>query len=523
MTNQSIKKLILPILFVITILVYGSFAEISGAQNAQIADTLTSHGTVTYNPTGLQIIIDSPQNRYYTAPTVSIKLKSKSAESILWNIYNGTHWLYASNRIYDSETEMTLGNGEYRLHVWASKGANQIERTVIFGVNLRNTGAVYATGGSNAEIQSAVNSASEGYAVYLPVGTYVFDSASPLTTVNIPSGISIYGAPALRNSTGQVQEWNTVLTVPWGVPDGNVLFVYGGTSSQLTRFTGIKLLGYREFNSSSVVNRIDGVRIASTAGNSEFRIDHNYLRNLCGYGITVWAGKGVVDHNVMVNYPFYVTETSWDANTVFYGLNIANNRNWDNNTADYLGKYGSRTIFVEDNYFSGWRHSVDGCTGAHIVSRYNVFNTGEGDNDAHDGFSGANTQMGCRVLEIYHNTFNSPLQNDADLTSGVTFRSGGGVVFGNTVTNYGQGIDDNYDRKAFVIFMQLTPDTYPIQQVKDVWIWNNTLVNSDLYDTLFDQTANPVTLNEHFFLRAPSITQDGFIYTPYPYPHPLVD
>ncbi|MFH0929509.1 MAG: PA14 domain-containing protein, partial [Candidatus Aenigmatarchaeota archaeon] len=471
----------------------------------------------TSSPTATTISIAGPTNKYYT--TSSIPLQISSDGTVNWNIYDGVNWLYSSNKAYAPGMTMNLENGEYELHVYG-KG---IEKTVVFGVNTRNIGALYATGGSNTAIQAAVNNAKDGYAVYLPAGTYVFDSAPPLGKVNVPAGVSIYGAPALRDTTGHVTAWSTTLTWSHTAGNGSLWFEYSGSSSYLTRFTGIKMVGEREAKPSTP-DMTSGIQI--TSGTAEYRFDHVNMRNLAGFGITVWGhNRGVIDHCEFTNYPAYlnIVPKGWDGLTAWYALNIASRTGvWDD-VSDLAGQYTIKTWVVEDNYFVNWFSPVTISAAAHAVVRYNTMINGM----LHNHQTGP-SPVGGQFMEVYNNiiTIDRSLSNSV-IDIGIQDCCGGMIIFNNINNGYGvPNNDPSTDYNGFIQLRQYNPDSNPQYQVHDVWIYDNTLVPStaDLFDVHYPEIgSNPITLNVDYFLRAPTLGQDGFTYTPYPYPHPLVD
>ena len=62
-------------------------------------------------------------------------------------------------------------------------------------------------------------------------------------------------------------------------------------------------------------------------------------------------------------------------------------------------------------------------------------------------------------------------------------------------------------------------DGTPLRPMNDLWIWGNTFEN---VATPFHNADGYYVENVNYFLRAPNQAQDGFTYTPYIYPHPLV-
>ena len=461
--------------------------------------------------------IDSPQPRYYTESAVPIELTSESAELITWNIYTGTHLLYTSPKTYTSSTRVSLGNGEYELQVWVG---GQLIKKVVFGVNLRNSGAVYASGGSNAEIQTAINSATEGYAVYLPAGMFAFDSSAPWTQVNVPAGISIYGAPALRDADGQVVDstWATVLTMPYDAADYSRFFEYTGSSSIVTRITGLKLVGYREIDPANIKSTYEALHIS---GGAEYRIDHCYFRNVPGSGtINIFGAKGVLDHCILIVDPYTIIGMDWEDDTSHYGIVFCGITSWLP-LSDVVGKYNNRDWYVEDNYFSGYSVVCQTNNAGHYVFRYNTVLNGLKDVSLHSNVA---TGYGGRCQEVYGNTFtNKPLGTKQQVAVGAN--CGTMICTGNTFNGYGYPPGDDWEQA--VQLRQANLDIHAWSQIQDCYIWGNTALPSgaDMIEIKYGIVGanNPIVLNVDYFLRAPTVALDGWTYVPYTYPHPLVD
>ena len=368
---------------------------------------------------------------------------------------------------------------------------------------------IVASSGSARDIQDALNiAAAQGITkVVIPAGTFDFATGS-WQTVNIPSGVSLFGAPTQRDPNGQVVEWRTVLRMPFEAPEGSIWFNIRGSG---VRVSDIQIVGYREIDSGST-RQYRGFDIRNSPN---FRVDHCYLRNICGEGILTESSNGVVDHSRFVNNPFYVT-AAYSTCTVRYG--VAPNGDsvtWEQNIANVLGHYTPYSTYIEDCYFEGWRHSVASTRGAHYVFRYNtVRKVSYGSVDAHGRESTTQTYRGTRCIEVYNNDFGDlgPLVGTAQM--GVQIRGGGGAIFNNVADGYGT-YTSPADYTAFVCMLQYTQASFPDELVKDVWIWDNTLTpeGADLYD--FGGSPTP-----EYFLRAPDQTLDGFEYTPYQYPHP---
>lgn len=379
--------------------------------------------------------------------------------------------------------------------------------------------SVLAESGSATDIESAIDYAvNHGITnVHIPAGIYDFvPVGQSWRVVRIPDGISLFGEPTVRDANGQVISWGTILRMPFEAPESSYFFYVYGTTG--TRISDIEFMGYREINENSGAH-YSAIKVTNS---QDFRFDHLYILNIAGTSIMTSNSNGVIDHCKFVNNKnVYVTALYHDC-TVFYGVGVSGDgQTWETNIKDVLGHYTSRTVFIEDNYFEGWRHCVSSNQRAHYVFRYNTErDNGYGSIDGH-GREGSGSGEGTRAIECYGNDFAEPTWGDM----GVQLRGGGGVFFDNIVTGYGLTGTSISQYNAFVCMIQYTPDSYPDQQIKDVWIWDNTLTpsNADLWDAAWggiSQTA--IEENEEFFLHAPNQSVNGFTYTPYTYPHPLV-
>ena len=376
-------------------------------------------------------------------------------------------------------------------------------------VIIRSTGrvstqvTVTANSGSAEDIQAAVDqvAAMGGGNVYIPEGTFNFiEIGDPWQTVNIPAGVNVFGAPTDRDSDGQVITWKTVLVMPFEAPDRSVWFRINGNGdpNKPSRFSDIKLVGYREFDSTSttICWPIDVNDVI------DFRIDHCYFRYTTG-GISIDSVdngdcSGVIDHNKLINE--IGVPAPYDQRTVDYGVAVTpgfGTTRWEP-IDQVVGKYTRYTVFIEDNYFQGWRHCVSSGYGAHYVFRHNIiqYDFGYGSIDAH----GTYTDVGTRAFEIYSNQMLDSVSSTGveGTGSGIWIRGGGGVIFNNTVRGY-------YD------FIRLANEgdvekCWP----HDLYIWGN-----DLEPGIgFLGTNGPVENVDYFLYEKPG-------YQPYPYPHPL--
>lgn len=409
------------------------------------------------------------------------------------------------------------------------------------GVIATDLPTITAASGYWQDIQAAVNwvVAHGGIGnVYIPEGTWNFvnvNESMPYNTakVTIPAGVNIFGEPTERtsglsydgigqNPNDQVVEWKTVLVMPWDAAGGREgyrtwFFRVRGTGdpTETTRISNIKFVGYREFDITceswhgaiEIYNAVD------------WRVDHCWFQHCTGGAVYVTSpsgGKlrGVVDHCRLINTYGYV-EWGYEECSACYGIHLkqSGTQEWEDDITKVLGHYNDNTVFIEDCYFSRWRHCVCSLDNGHWVFRHNTieYDSIVGSLDLH----GTYNYVGSRASEIYNNLIIDPVMNkhpdNWDSTTpangqdgtGVQWRGGGGVFFDNYVRNYRFGIimtDEGDVQKC-----------YP----HDIWIWNNTWENVLNRINVSYQGNYQITRDVDYFLYAPSW------YTPYPYPHPL--
>jgi len=423
---------------------------------------------------------------------------------------------------------------------------SSVTSSLIKAVSIGSTGNIStrenAASGSAKDIQAAVDfvASTGGGNVYIPEGTFNFyEPEETWEPVVVPVGVNIFGAPTERtsgqpepsrgmSSNNQVVEWRTVLIMPYEAPtaggddrpewfriEGN------GDPERSFRFSDIKLVGWRYFDNSSTTV-YTGILIDDVL---DFRVDHSCFQDIAGSAI--WAGSepardynhgvvsGVIDHNIFKNTygdPGFMSYPG----TLGYGIGMRRWACdlWDSDISNIIGHYNNYTIFIEDNYFSKWRHSVCSNDGLHYVFCHNTIegDYGIGSIDAHGSYAEDNHPyaVGTRAIEVYENEFLNPDKTWHPQPWAINFRGGGGAIFNNTIEGY-YGlveINDDYGNIHYV----------PKCHTNNLYIWGNTLGEGvNLFSMIYDSEENV-----HYFLRAPNLGQDGFEYTPVPYPHPLI-
>jgi hypothetical protein len=395
---------------------------------------------------------------------------------------------------------------------------------------------VLAKSGSAADIQAAVNvvSAAGGGIVYIPAGNWTWDGQ----TVTIPSGVNIIGTGLAGcnghpNFVDYVPQTILYNIFPQGSPSMPTMFEvnspnpYPEPSEKPTRISGIEFVATAPANATEENDQAGEAIVVNHAYNC--RIDHCTFINFCNIAVSFSANSGwnttsccygVIDHCV-VNDSYKLSGSGWSWGYGFYaGGDVqqagppypSGMKNWNTNITDFLGRYGPipscALMYVEDCHFSYCRHSTDGIAGGWDVVRYNLFDnpypqSGYGEADLH-GSGGGSWDSG-RGVEIYNNTFVGAGESLSNQLAEI--RGGGGVIFNNT-----------FEASADAIEMANETGTngWIAEQVEQLYIWDNTLTN---VGSLLLNDGNYVQ-NVNYFLRAPNRTQDGFTYTPYPYPNP---
>jgi hypothetical protein len=387
-----------------------------------------------------------------------------------------------------------------------------------------STTTAWAKSGYWRDIQDAVNYAAQAGIknVRIPEGTYNFVNVDESWTgyrVTIPAGINLFGAPTERYANGSVVEWNTVLQIPWEAgparPGEITMFRFlgSGDPNKPSRFSDIKVVGYREFDITSdrwyaVVQMYNII---------DFRVDHCFYKNTAGIAVEARAPAngnccGVIDHCKFINDYGYV-EWDYAKCSVHYAIMIraVGTTRWEDDIDNVVGKYLAYTVFIEDCYFSRWRHCVSSNDGTHYVFRHNIIEKDcvVGSLDGH----GTYDCVGTRAMEIYDNLIIDPViskhpENWNNTTPayqegyGVNWRGGGGVFFNNLVRKYEVGL--------YLLDEGTVEKCWP----HDIWIWNNTFTSCK-YTLLTYSDYRTIQQGVDYFLYAKPE------YTPYTYPHPL--
>jgi hypothetical protein len=367
-----------------------------------------------------------------------------------------------------------------------------------------------AAGLSPAQVQAAVDLCSPGDTAVLPAGTYNGFN----TGIHVPIGISLRGAG--KGVTVLNKTSTTANSYIFNWPEG------AGSSYPIT-IHGMTLHGADDQSTDDTGIYIDWV----TTG-TPFHDLKIYDMEIHGFGyagikIQGWVTGVIYDCDIINNY------------RAGYGYGIGYTGIYPGESSGHFGDYswttwpantnpgwgGNQFLFIEDCYFSGNRHDIDGSWGAKYVARYNTCaGTNPGGWDAHINTHSRNPfdsgNRGPRATEIYHNTIAISHYED-----GITTQNGDSLIWNNALTGSmsgGHGItltDGAYTGDV---------GDYPASdQIRGSYVWGNTQngvdCDSDNYPAVNPGVGNwaPLWLvkERDFHLHERS----GYI--PYTYPHPL--
>ena len=269
---------------------------------------------------------------------------------------------------------------------------------------------VQASNCSNAAVQTAINSASNGDTVVIPAGSCTWTG-----TVTVPAtkGITLQGAG--MDSTVIVNGLSTAAKLlEIGVASGNAL----------TRVTGLTL------DARMTVGPSFGEQITvGGLGVDRFRLDHLRLRNVRLRGIVIVATNGgelsgLIDSNVFEcpgDYSCHAVDLvgSWAGGGTTFEVNAPFARPFE------LGS--NKSIYIENNVFDFAYPNdgaIDGFGGIQVVFRFNSVK------NAMVGWHGADSASyrGPHWYEVYGNTFTD---TGTAPGAGYFYRGGTGVQFDN--------------------------------------------------------------------------------------------
>jgi hypothetical protein len=326
---------------------------------------------------------------------------------------------------------------------------------------------VVAEGGSQAQLQAAVDALGGPGVILVPPGSWEFDG-----TVSVSqSNVTLLGSGETRSLLRRTHE-----------EDSSFIAV---RDASWVRVSGLGIEGNGDAASTSSEYGISLTNV------TDFRVDHCAFAHLGFAGVrTGEATTGVVDHCSFVDiYKPAIANLGYGV--VIYGIGTVEDV-----------PYGSPlATFAEDSFFSGCRHASASNAGARYVFRYNhvTANVVSHAIDTH-GHEYTTAENGTEWCEVYGNLVDAPV----DSYPGVGIRGGTGLVWGNTFNDYATAVR---------LTEQTDQDTGP------VYVWDNTLSPSGGTMVALVTSSAPLPPAD----GVPEAVEEPFPgYTAYTYPHPLV-
>jgi hypothetical protein len=254
---------------------------------------------------------------------------------------------------------------------------------------------------SNADVQTAINSAATGDRVRVPAGSCTWSATVTLANKRL----TLQGA-----GIGQ-----TNITDRGA---GAALAVGGASATNFVTITGFTFI--KSNNNSNGI-----VQISGTQGAVAFRVHHiRILQASSGArGIAITDVYGVID-----NVIFDVTATGGSIQSVSVSGSSDSTDGGFTPWRRPLTLGTNNAVYIEDStftYSNQYEDAVDGYGGARLVIRNNTFNS------VSVGFHGTDSGNRRSIFswEIYNNTFTN---NSATTLRGATLRGGTGAIFNNT-------------------------------------------------------------------------------------------
>ena len=372
-----------------------------------------------------------------------------------------------------------------------------------------NSATINAASCSQVDVQTAINSASDGDIVIVPAGNCIWTS-----TVFIPDtkGIILQGAGIDQTTIIDATGASDVLSIT-------------SAEGKPFRVTGFTFDG----NGTSKSGILGAIKVTGDCRN--FRIDHIEFEDMVIRSIVTSAKGdeqyGVIDHCTF-DYPYSTSSQG----IALFGAKPQDRTPWKRPLT--LGTY--KAIYIEDCTFT-WAtppdSALDAYGGARYVFRYNKVT---GTHVSHHGCDSGDYRS-THSFEIYENTFN---ENGAGSYRALFFRGGTGVVYNNTFTGNYSGfnvanyrscdsygvwgkcdgknpLDGNEDETGYPCLDQIGRTTN--QALSPLYEWNNTINRNDLNITVSTSCPELADHIQEYRDYYNDTQKPG--YTPYEYPHPL--
>jgi len=266
-------------------------------------------------------------------------------------------------------------------------------------------------------------------------------SYTPTHSVVLQGQGNTVGSDSLGNPTG----YNDQTVLIYNVSAGQALIQVSMAAGKSFRMTGITINEGTGSTTNGVINISGKPQSIPCTGASGacLRIDHNHLNDLNSvFGVIGDWTWGVADHNLM-NFSaddtngFRVFADGYNNDSIGLG---------DQSWAGPLGLGSATAFFIEDNTViqsnTGTIAAINDCVaGGREVIRYNTMSGGNIYVETHPI---GNPYRGCFSTEVYGNVAN---ETGTSLSPQPfhTSRSGVSMVWGNTLTDYGEVMNVFYD------------------------------------------------------------------------------
>jgi hypothetical protein len=369
---------------------------------------------------------------------------------------------------------------------------------------------IIADSASQSDVQTAVNSASNGDTVLIPNGSATWTSGITTTKqiiIRAQNYTAVSGGSSSRNVTITNNSSAPLFSMQSGdsfhVGIGGIRFNDGTSDVNYVRFTGtgskIPLLFDCYFENSERLGSAEDVALIT------------------------WLAQGGVVWNTWIDGSAFGAAPPGDAGPTIASVSIAfkSPRAWTTaSTMGTLDTNGTVNVYFEDCTFVN-TGGGDLDDNARIVMRYSTF---DGSVWITHGFT---SLWGGRHWESYNNTYTVTYDFRNHAGSYFWCRAGTGIFTDNIATNASAPV--NYGNPALLKMGDNTePEAYPQNRqpgighngttyVSDpIYIWNNTGAQSSSYYVIPEWESN-IQLDRDFFI------DDGAKpgYAKYTYPHPL--
>lgn len=299
----------------------------------------------------------------------------------------------------------------------------------LFACVVSHATVINAASCSVANVQTAIDSATDGDTVVLPSCSATWSGAGPIVSIT-NKGITLQGQTTCNGSPGVrvtscTDNTNITLSPSGGFPVSGLLITASAT--HFTQVTGITFISGAT-SSSGLIN------VTGVEADVAVRIDYNHFKNaLSNLVMLEVAGVyGLIDHALWDQ-----TDSS-NASDPFVHIDGAANPGNNDGSAAWnrdLTLGTNKAIYFEDSTFNmanGAESVFDAYTGARLVFRYSQFtNTGTNGGAAPFGVHG--TDSGTLRSTFSYELYNCTVTNNGSYTMPTAqLRGGTGAIHDNT-------------------------------------------------------------------------------------------